>query len=98
MNQIFHSKLSGSTLTATQTKADLFNGDSIFVEGLTGAEVAALKVSIAGSFVTVTDSAGVAIQMTATKKSVSIAGAGTYGVDIDTTTGPVSVVIVQSQK
>lgn len=80
-------KALGATLNSGAL--ELKRGDSIVVKGLAGSETADLYIKVGDTFETATDSSGTAIQITETKKSVVIEGAGTYQVQIGTTAGAV---------
>lgn len=91
MQKLILNKALGATLDAPVNGIQLNRGDTIIASGLAGAEVAALHVLVGTAFQAATDDTGTAIELTATKKSLTILGSGTYKVVVGTTAGAVVI-------
>jgi len=91
MQKLILNKASGSILSDPTNGINLNSGDTIIQSGLAGAEVVALHVLVGTAFQAATDDTGAAVELTATKNSLTILGSGTYKVVVGTTAGAVVV-------
>lgn len=91
MQKLILPKALGATLNAPANGIQLNRGDTIIASGLAGAEVAALHVLVGTAFQAASDDTGAAIELTATKNSLTILGSGTYKVVVGTTAGAVDI-------
>lgn len=91
MQKLTLSKALGSTLDAPVNGIQLNRGDTIIASGLAGVEVAALHVLVGTAFQAAKDDTGAAIELTATKNSLTILGSGTYKIVVGTTAGAVVI-------
>lgn len=91
MQKLIISKATGTSIADPANGIDLNSGDSIVASGLAGAEVVGLYILVGTTFVAAKDSAGTAIELTATKTALTISGAGTYQVQCGTTASAVKI-------
>lgn len=82
-----------STTSAAETLLQTKNYDTVIIaaNNLAGAEVVTISLHLDGVEVPVTDSAGAAVELTATAPSVALEGGPIYHLDKDITAGACAV-------
>lgn len=91
MQKLVLNKTTTMTLAHPVEGIQLNRGDTIMASGLAGAETVDLYVMVGSAFQAAKDDTGAAIQLTATKTSLTILGSGTYRVVVSTTAGAVVI-------